>query len=208
MSEVTIKAQAKRYKLTVEDAYLRFLTAEGTYAKEMHALDSMKSVQLAPDASTKKIYASGKVYDITTNVRGGKVTVDAVALPDAIVDEAHGAQGTGATVYDVSLPQGKEFGFGFSVTMSDGSRKYVWYPRCRLSFTNEESKTSDDSDIDPSESYEIECMPTSEGVWRVRYATADVAEGKKPFTPQEWFGKGLYTVAQITAATGSETASA
>lgn len=205
MSEVTIKAQAKRYKLTVEDAYLRFLTAEGTYAKEMHALDSMKSVQLVPDASTKKIYASGKVYDITTNVRGGKVTVDAVALPDAIVDEAHGAQGTGATVYDVSLPQGKEFGFGFSVAMSDGSRKYVWYPRCRLSFTNEESKTSDDSDIDPSESYEIECMPTSEGVWRVRYATADVAEGKKPFTPQEWFGKGLYTVAQITAATGSET---
>ena len=39
MSEVTIKAQAKRYKLTVEDAYLRFLTAEGTYDKVMHALE-------------------------------------------------------------------------------------------------------------------------------------------------------------------------
>ena len=181
MSEVTIKAQAKRYKLTVEDAYLRFLTAEGTYDKVMHALDTMKSVQLAPDASTKKIYASGKVYDITTNVRGGKVTVDAVALPDAIVDEAQGAQGAGGTAYDVNLPQGKEFGFGFSTAMSDGS------------------------DIDPSESYEIECMPTSEGVWRVRYATADVTEGKKPFTPQEWFSKGLYTVAQIDAAAGSET---
>lgn len=205
MSEVTIKAQAKRYKLTVEDAYLRFLTAEGTYDKVMHALDTMKSVQLAPDASTKKIYASGKVYDITTNVRGGKVTVDAVALPDAIVDEAQGAQGKGGTTYDVNLPQGKEFGFGFSTAMSDGSRKYVWYPRCRLSFTSDESKTSDDSDIDPSESYEIECMPTSEGVWRVRYATADVTEGKKPFTPQEWFSKGLYTVAQIGAAAGSET---
>ena len=66
-------------------------------------------------------------------------------------------------------------------------------------------RTRDDSDIDPSESYEIECMPTSEGVWRVRYATADVTEGKKPFTPQEWFSKGLYTVAQIDAAAGSET---
>lgn len=205
MSEVTVKAQAKRYKITVKDAYLRFLTAAGTYDKVMHRLDTLKSVSLAPDASTKKIYASGRVYDITTNVRGGKLTVATVELPENLVDEAHGAKGGSGTTYDVSLPQPKEFGFGIVVEMSDGSLKYRWYPRCQLGYANEEANTSDDSDIDPSESSEIECMPTDEGVWRVRYDTADVPEGKKPFTPEEWFGKGLYTVAQITAATGSET---
>ena len=210
MSEVTMTATQipKRYKLTVQDGYLRFITAmEGdaaTYDTKAHRLDVLKTVTLSMDSSEKKIFASGKVYDITTNIRGGKLAVDVVAIPGKLADEARGAVAKGAGAYDVNLPKGKEFGFGFSSKMSDGSEVYVWYPRCKLTYTGEGDATSDDSDVDPKESYEIECMPTAEGIWRVKYYTADVESNKKPYTMEELVGKGLYTKASIEGYFGAE----
>lgn len=208
MSDVTFTQVPKRYKLSVQDGYLRFITsADGTaatYDVKAHRLDVLKSVGLAVDASNKKIYASGKVYDVTNNVRGGTLTVDVIAIPGEIADQARGAVAKGAGSYDLNLPHGKEFGFGFSSKMSDGSGVYVWYPRCKLNYANETDETSDDGDIDPSESYEIECMPTEEGIWRVKYYTANVEESKTPHTMEEFVKEGLYTKAAIDGFFGSE----
>ncbi len=90
MSEATIKTVAKRYKLTVNDGYLRFITSmtndAATFDSEIHRLDTLKTVDLTVDKSEKKIYASGKVYDVTTNVRGGELKVDTVAIPGELAD--------------------------------------------------------------------------------------------------------------------------
>lgn len=211
MSEATIKTVAKRYKLTVNDGYLRFITSmtndAATFDSEIHRLDTLKTVDLTVDKSEKKIYASGKVYDVTTNVRGGELKVDTVAIPGELADKARGATKVGGGAYDVNLPQAKEFAFAFSAAMSDGSEVYVLYPRCKLSYDSENDKTSDDNDVDPSEQYTIVAMPTAEGVWRVKYYTAGVAEGKTPHTMEEFVRAGLYTKASITTFFGSETAS-
>lgn len=205
-STATFTQVPKRYKLSVNDGYIRFLTSEGTYENKVHQLNVLKNVGLAVDASNKKIYASGSVYDVTNNVRGGTLTVDVIAIPGEIADEARGATTKGAGAYDVNLPVGKEFGFGFSSKMSDGSEVFVWYPRCKLNYANETDATSDDGDIDPSESYEIECMPTNEGVWRFKYYTANVGVGKTPHDIEKFIDAGLYTKASFDTFTTSETA--
>lgn len=210
MSEATFKKVKKRYKLTVDDGYLRFIAAmegdKAVYDATIHQLDTLKTVDLSVDTSSKKIYASGKVYDITTNVRGGELSVDTVAVPAEIADKARGAVQVGAGAYDVNLPQAQEFAFAFQSNMSDGSKVYVLYPRCKLAYDSEQDKTSDDSDIDPSEQYKIEALPTAEGLWRIRYYTASVAEGKKPYTMAEFVAKGLYTKADVDAYFGAEPA--
>lgn len=210
MSEATFKKMVKRYKLTVDDGYLRFIKSvdgdKAVYDAEVHQLDTLKSVDLSVDMSQKKIYASGKVYDITSNVRGGELAVDTVAVPAEIADKARGAVRVGAGAYDVNLPQAQEFAFGFQANMSDGSKVYVLYPRCQLTYDSEQDKTSDDSDIDPSEQYKIEAMPTAEGLWRIKYYTSDVPEGKKPYTMAEFMAKGLYTKADVDAYFGAEPA--
>ena len=81
---------------------------------------------------------------------------------------------------------------------------YYWHPRCKLVVSDEDHDTSDDSDIDPEESYDIEIMPTSEGVYKVRYYTADVSEEKEPLTLAEFFGSELYSIAQIEALPAKE----
>ncbi len=95
---------------------------------------------------------------------------------------------------------------GSNPGFSDGSQVYVWYPRCKLNYAKEDDATSDDGDIDPGESYEIECMPTAEGIWRVKYYTANVEEGKTPYTMEDFVQKGLYTKSAIDTYFGAETA--
>ena len=48
-------------------------------------------------------------------------------------------------------------------------------------------------------------MPTEEGIWRVKYYTANVEEGKTPHTMEEFVKEGLYTKAAIESFFGSET---
>jgi len=116
-----------------------------------------------------------------------------------VLDKALGTAARGALSIDKTTQQGQEFAFGYYCQNSDGSLVYYYHPRCKLTLGEEEHNTSDDSDIDPEVSYDIEIMPTEEGVWRLRYYTADVAAEKTPLTMDEFFSALPYTVAEIEA---------
>lgn len=202
MSEVnpTIKTERPVYELTVRDFVLCFREGD-KYADELVQLPIVKTLNVEPDASSKKIYASGGVYDIATAVRGAKLGLGAVALPMELLTKAAGSVVAGPTACDKSLPVLPEFGCGYWCDMSDGSQVYYWHPRCKLTIGGEDHKTSDDSDIDPNVSRDIEAMPTDgEGIWKMRYFTSQVAEGETPLTPQAFFRLRPYTAAELAAA--------
>lgn len=205
--------QKPAYLLTVRSAMLAFIESISdnvpTYEKSgsdpvIHQMDVIKTLGLAPDASTKKIYASGLVYDVTTHVKGATASLGAVALPRVIKDKALGAISVGGVSYDKTAPVHKEFGFGYYCDLSDGSQAYYFHPKCKLVRGNENFNTGDDGDIDPEEAYDIEILPTHEGVWRVRYYTRDVASGKVPLTLAQFFGALPYSIAEIEALPGLE----
>lgn len=197
MSEVTVTKVLTPYELTVNDAVICFLVKEGVYDKKILRVPEIKSIKIMPDTSAKKIYASGKVRDVTASTKGAKAELDVIALPPAFVNKASGVQGAGDAKYEVSLPQLPEFGFGYWCDNSDGSQVYYWHPRCKLTLSDEEHKTSDDGDIDPSVKYAIEIMPTDEGVWKGKYDCRTI-EGVK-LTPEEFYKKLPYTKAEFDA---------
>ena len=207
MSEVnpTIKVEKPAYELTVHDFVLCFREGDA-YSNDLLQLPIIKTLNVEPDASSKKIYASGGVYDIATAVRGAKLGLGAVALPHDMLVQAAGSVESGATAYDKSLPLLPEFGCGYWGDMSDGSQVYYWHPRCKLTIGTSEHKTSDDSDIDPEVSQDIEAMPTDgEGIWKMRYFTSKVPTGQTPLTPEAFYKLRPYTAAQLAAA-GSQSA--
>lgn len=196
------------YELTVNSAIAAIIESMGSngepvYEKKsggsdalIRAMDIIKKLQISPEVSNKKIYASGVVVDVTNQVKGAKAGLGVIALPREFVDKALGANVDGAVSWDVTNAQGKEFSFGYFCTMSDGSKVYYFHPRCKLVLGAENHDTSDDGERDPEQSYDIEIMPTAEGVWRVRYYTKDTT---KPLTVEEFYKKLPYTVANIQA---------
>lgn len=207
----TIKNLKPAYELTVYSAMLAFIekmldTGSPQWEKDADSTNALvrkmpviKTLTVTPDAATKKIYASGIVYDTTNQVKGATASLGLVALPREVLDKALGTHAKGALSYDKTNQQGLEFAFGYYCENSDGSLVYYLHPRCKLVLGEEEHNTSDDSDIDPEVTYDVEIMPTTEGVWRIRYYTADVGSGKKPLTMEEFFGALPYTVAEIEA---------
>lgn len=205
MSGFTTKKPA--FDLTVRDFFVLF--AADQHAKTTELLLQMpvvKSIRVQPGEQTKPIYASGAVYDTVTQLSDSKLGLTVVALPRDFVERALGTAGTGSVRYDVTRPHKEEFACGYWCENSDGSATYYYHPRCKLVQSDEETKTSEQGQQpDPSVSYEVMLLPTDEDIWRVRYSTAMVAEGKAPLTPAAFFELRPDTVEKILAIPGSET---
>lgn len=202
MSERTIKVVKPAYEITVGDFFAVFAKAPAASSKpefdtEIYRMPVVKKMEVEPDASTNKIYASGVVYDTTTQVRGGKGTLAAVALPQEFLDKALGSQGKPGVQYDTSLPQQPEFLCGYTCTMSDGAEVYYIHPRCKLTMGSESHATLEEGDVDPEVSVTLEMLPTFEGVWKGRYYPAKA--GDHPKTKEEFFKALPYTKAELDA---------
>ncbi len=196
MATKTVNTVKPAYELTVKELVLCFREG-GAYKDELTKMPTVKTISVAPDASSKKIYASGGVYDTTVNIRGATITLDLIALGEALGLTAAGSTVIGATAYDVALPKMPEFGLGYVCEDSDGNEVYYWHPRCKLTPSDETHATSDDSDIDPSVSATVECMTTDEGIWKMRYLTSKVTGTAK--TADEFFAATPYTAAELQA---------
>ena len=106
------------YVVSVKDAYVCFVDTETgttlTYADTVTRLPVLKQLTVAPSTSEKSISASGKIYDKTNKQKGAEISVDAVALPPDIVNEALGKLAQSGYVVDATNDTQKVFSFGAS----------------------------------------------------------------------------------------------
>lgn len=195
---MTIVNQKPKYWLTVRDNFWCFLEAENgparMYEKMVYRSPVVKSIGLTGTIADANIYASGIVYDIIHQVQGTEIALGAVALEKELVDKANGAITKGSFVYEKSNNISKEFAYGYYAEESDGSLVYFWHPRCKLTKSDDTLDTSTDSPADPNRSYTIKSLPTSEGVWRVKYYAkkADLDAGTA-LSVEDFFGTVRYT---------------
>lgn len=206
------------YELTVGSAFFAFYDGIGSdgkpnYEKDkgghdilIRQMDIIKKLQITPDVSKKKIYASGIVYDVSSNTKGATAGLGAVALPREVLDKALGANVKGSLSYSKVADVGQEFSFGYIVKLSDDSEVYYLHPRCKLVQGTENHDTSDDSERDPEVSYDIEILPTDEGVFKINYFTKNHGDGKKPLSYEEFYKLMPYLEADIIKIPDSEQA--
>ena len=187
-------SQKPAYWITVRDNFWNFLLKEQgiarEYEKDIYQAPVVKSIGLTKTVAAGDIYASGIVYDTTQRVSGGEIALGAVALDRELLDKSAGCLVEGGFSYDNTQDIGAEFGFGYYLDESDGNKVYYWHPRCKLVPSDESVETSTDAAIDPQRDYTVKCMPTSEGIWRIRYYTRGVAE---PLSVEEFFSYCRYT---------------
>lgn len=192
---MTIIDQKPSYWVTVRDCLIDFLKAENgparMYEPDVFRAPVIKSIGLNPSAAESDIYASGIVYDHIRRVQGAEISLGAVALDHELVDKALGAiVDADGYVYDKTNNVSCEFAFGYFIEKKDGNYVYYWHPRCLLTQADDAVETATDSAPDPNRSFTIKAMPTSEGIWRVRYDTS----GKQtPLTPEQFFAFVRYT---------------
>ncbi len=213
----TIVIRKPEYILTIRDLLIAFIESNNADLTPVWEKDGannkitqmpiVKKLGVAPDVGSSKIFASGLTYDITKNTRGAQLTTDVVALPRDIEDKALGTTIiSGSMAYSKNNDKGKEFAVGYYMEESSGGLVFFFHPRCQMIVGQSEYNTANDSDPDPQVSKAIEVLPTHEGVWRVRYATADAAVGKVPLTLAQFFGALPYTIAEIEALVATEAA--
>lgn len=191
---MTIIRQKPAYQITVRDNFWNFLLAEDMparmYENEIYREPTVKSVGLKKNVTSSEIRSSGIVYDVSQQVYGGEIALDSVALSRALLDKASGAAISGGFAYDNTSDKPGEFGFGYYLDESDGNKVYYWHPRCVLVPSDEKAEDIGNNAVDPTASYTIKCMPTSEGYWRVRYYTRDE---NMPLTVAQFFAFCRYT---------------
>ena len=192
---MAIVNQKPSYWVTVRDNFWNFLVAEDgaarMYEADVYRSPVVKSIGLTQTVAEGNIYASGIVYDYTRLVQGAEIALDAVALDHKLLNKAIGAKVDGGFAYNSSLDLSQEFGFGYYLEQRNGKRIYYWHPRCLLTQNDDTVETSTDSAVDPSRSFTIRSLPTSEGVWRVRYY-ADKSDSSA-LKPEEFFASVRYT---------------
>lgn len=205
----TVNKVKPTWELTVRDFFVHFKANEGGGTETDMQMPVIKELRVQPNENTRSIYASGVVYDTVTQLAESKAGLTAVALPREFTDRALGAKNKGAVSYDTVLPVKEEFACGYWCENQDGSATYYYHPRCKLVQSDATHRTYDSAQTpDPSVAYDILLLGTDEKVWRVRYFTASVEEGKVPLTPAEFFALHPETIEDIEAIPGTEKAAA
>lgn len=172
-----------------------------TYKPKVTEIPIIKTLGISPTTSELKVFASGIVYDHISLISGAEITLDAVALPTALVSELLGEESDGGAFVSRSNDIGKEFAFGYWSENSDGSYVYYWHPLCKLVAGEQSLETKTDEITEPSREYTITVLPFTQ-IWKFRYDTAEaIIAGNTPLTREEFFAKPILNISELPAET-------
>lgn len=193
MSTMTMKTPKIDYWLTILNAYFLLSKEKGSgvegidYEDSAYAINAMKKIGIKKNINTTKIFASGVVFDMVSTNSGAELTTDVIALPSELLNELEGGEIIHDSFFvESNVQDGKEFGFAFALQTRANKNVYIWYPRCKLTPSEETAETQEGDFKEKNQSYVITAMPTKNGLLRVKYETASVPDGKIPLTIEEF----------------------
>ncbi len=183
------------YWISVGNAY--FSDAEG---KEVVSVPSIKQIGIKEDKAEKKLFGSGKVYEVISQTSSTQITVDAIALPQDMVLKYQGRTTDGAASEQKTTDRLAEFSFGYSVSYKSGKKAFKWFPRCQMTQADETVSTTTDDVTEPNRQYVITAIPLDNNVVRVEYDQTLEKEGKE-VKEEQFFSKVLKSAAEVKTAT-------
>jgi len=172
------------------------------YQNKIIRSDVIRELGLTPTVAEQEIWASGTLFEYVSQVTGGNISLNAVALDKNLLTELSGATQTDGFVFNRATDLEKEFAFGYWGENRDGTMVFYWHPVCKL-VPGEDNKTSRTNDpSDPQKNYNIKIIPfgsgAESGLWRVMYDQGkDIAAGNTPLSIEEFFGNVIYKEDQI-----------
>lgn len=189
---MTLKNVKPDYWVSVGNAFFGDLETG-----EVISVPSIKQVGIKEDKAEQKLYGSGRVYEVVSQTTSTEITVDAIALPQDLVNAYLGRTIDGAANEQKTTDRLKEFAYGYSIMYASGKQIFKWFPRCQMTSADESISTKTADAVDPNRQYVIVSMPLDSNVVRVEYDQTLEKEGETPITEEKFFSKILKSAAEV-----------
>lgn len=207
MSIVTKKPPIKE---TVGAQYICFntMSAKGewtsTFAPEVYKTETVKSVKVTDTTDEADVRASGKKYYTNTTVIESEIEVEQIAFPEEDLAKMRGdLVDEGGLVLSGGKRERPYFAYGKVVENIDGTVRYDWYPKCKLTENSDSTKTSEDKFKEQTDTIKIKAEPFDEtGSVVARVFSGD--NFPKGLTEDKFFAKPIMDKAGLAAATAEE----
>lgn len=168
--EMSIEILHPAYEMTVGINYFADHNTETDTYDTPVGVDSIKSVGVTKQKADLEIWASGMLFEYSTQKTGTQLVVDALQIPSNMVNKYLGKEVEGGFSYDSVDDRPPEFAYGNVTEYSNGKKVFTWYPRCRLIEHNPTSQTRVGGTLnEPAKSYTILALPRANGLIEVEY---------------------------------------
>ena len=205
---MSIKTKKPARKQTVGAQYLCFANKtdpgeyDGTYETDVEKTEVVKSVKVTENSETSDVYASGKVYDSDTPMTSIDIEVEVIAFPDDTISRMRGdTVGSGGLILSGGNSERPFFAYGKVVKLKNGSCRFEWYPKCKLTENSDDVSTSEEKASEQTDTIKIRAYPFDAAGNIVSKVTDSTApEG---LTEEKFFAKPILTDADLAAAIGA-----
>lgn len=138
----------------IDDLLIVFMTKEDTvlakpeYDTELYQLPIITKLGVKGNGTTKKKFASSKVFRRVSKETEHEISLDHVGIPIHILDKMKKLVATKGVVFNTATPKEMAyFAFGFIGRIEGGHRMAVWYPKVQLNNATElDYETMEDDD--------------------------------------------------------------
>ena len=204
---MSIKTRKPPLKETVGAQYWCFSTPSEdgqwseTFEENVEKTEVVKNVKVKENTGSVDTRSSGKIYDTDIRQTSTNIDVEVVAFP---ADTLAKARGDEVTKSGLILSGGSGvrpfFAYGKVVKNKDGSERYDWYPKCKLTANTDDAETSEETFSAQTDTVTIVAYPfnrTGQNKVSVDSSTTAVPEG---LTEEKFFSKPILTDDDLTTA--------
>lgn len=178
--------------------YVCFFDPEQTglttaYESGVTKCKTVQSIETNEERSTEPVYASNEEYDVDTVSTPPKLSVENVAFPPSVLARMRGNNVSGAFVVHSIFDDGEYFAHGVVYPKKGGHKKYVWYPKCKLTSNSDSAQTKDGGGSN-SQNTKTEIQTFSfnnSGDYKVEYDTELLTGAATVMTEEEFFAQPI-----------------
>ncbi|MDL2276166.1 phage tail protein [Breznakia sp. OttesenSCG-928-G09] len=131
----------------------------GEYEAKVEKTEVVKSVSVTENATSTKVRASGKDYEVVSTLASTDISVEVVAFPAETLAKMRGdVIDTTGLIMSGGNSERPYFAYGKVVELKNGFYRYEWYPKCKLTANTDEVTTSDVEFAEQNDTFTISAM--------------------------------------------------
>lgn len=204
---MSIKTKKPSMKQTVGAQYICFADVsegeefDGTYEADVEKTEVVKQVKVTENSDASDSYASGKVYDSDTPISSIDIETEVIAFPDDTIAKLRGDTVDNGLILAGANSSRPFFAYGKVVKLRNGSYRFEWYPKCKLTENSDDIATSEEKSSEQTDTIKIRAYPfDARGNIVCKVTESTMPEG---MTEAKFFAKPILTSADLTSAVGA-----
>lgn len=207
---MSIENKRPQIKETVGAQYVCFAQSnpegvyDAVYEEKVEKTEVVKSVSVTENATSTKVRASGKDYDVVSILASTDISVEVVAFPAETLAKMRGdvIEDNGLIISGGNKER-PYFAYGKVVVLKNGHYRFEWYPKCKLTANTDDVTTSDVEFAEQNDTFTISAMAFNDnGDNRTKVET----EFKLPegLTEDKFFSKPILTPEDLMSVLAGE----